>query len=155
GRLGKPEIGCHPGPLSFYLLSPVYRLLVGSYWALRVSTMTLNALAIISALVIARRRAGIWAVIATGLAIVFLELGFGLLVLTEPWNPHLPIFWFVPFLLALWCVLSGDVRMLPVLLAIGCFCAQTHIPYAPVCGALGLLAFVSVAIRAVRMRQSG
>jgi hypothetical protein len=31
GPMGNDQ-GSHPGPLSFYLLAPVYRLLGGSYW---------------------------------------------------------------------------------------------------------------------------
>jgi hypothetical protein len=101
GGVGRPEaLGSHPGPLSFYLLAPVYRMLGGSYWALRVSTAAFQAAAIVLALWIVRRRAGTPAVIATGAMIALLELGYGLLVLTEPWNPPLPVLWFVVFLAA-------------------------------------------------------
>lgn len=55
GRLGRLQNASHPGPLGFYLLAPLYRLLGSSYFALRVSTATLNAAAIVSALLIARR----------------------------------------------------------------------------------------------------
>ena len=35
GRIGNfPEQGSHPGPLSFYLLAPTYRLLGSTSWAL-------------------------------------------------------------------------------------------------------------------------
>jgi hypothetical protein len=155
GRLGNPEIASHPGPLGFYALAPLYRLLGGSFWALRVSTAALNAVAMLSALLLARRRAGSPGVIAAGVVLGVLELGFGLLVLTEPWNPYLPIFWFVPFLLGLWCIVSGDVWMLPVTVAIGSFCAQTHIPYAASCGGLWLLGFATVVVSAMKARSRG
>src|SRR5262245_57287287 len=78
GPMGNDQ-GSHPGPLSFYLLAPVYRLLGVSYWALRVSTVALNAAAIACALLIAQRRAGLAGVLAAGLGIASLQLGFGLL----------------------------------------------------------------------------
>src|SRR5688572_2580973 len=53
GRLGTAETGIqsasHPGPLPFYALAPVYRLLGASYWALRASTLVLHAAAILTA----------------------------------------------------------------------------------------------------------
>ncbi|HEX7669721.1 MAG TPA: hypothetical protein VF395_09070, partial [Polyangiaceae bacterium] len=152
GRLG--PAGCHPGPLSFYLLAPVYRLLGGSYWALRVSTAAFNALAIAGALILARRTAGAAGVIGAGIAIGILELGFGLMILTEPWNPHLPVLWFATFLLAVWAVTAGSARTLPFALATGSLCAQTHIPYAAMCGGLGFLAFTWVLAQTFRAHDA-
>jgi hypothetical protein len=157
GRLAvPPDVGCHLGPASFYLLAPVYRLLGASYFALRVSHVTLNAGAIVLALWLARRRAGTPGVLALGVVLGMLMLGFGLQVLTEPWNAFLPTLWFVPFLLATWSVLDGDEKLLPVAAALACICGQTHIPYLPVCGALGVLAALVVLGRwagAVRRRN--
>jgi hypothetical protein len=154
GRLGRLQNASHPGPLGFYLLAPVYRLLGSSYFALRVSTATLNAAAIVSALLIARRRGGAGAVIAAGLGLAFLELGYGLLMLTEPWNPHLPLLWFSVFLLAVWSVLAGDFRLLSAAAVSGSICAQNHVPYIPMCGGLGLVAFGFVAVSIARKWQS-
>ena len=40
GRIGTyPDQGSHPGPLSFYLLAPTYRLLGSSSWALEAGTV--------------------------------------------------------------------------------------------------------------------
>jgi hypothetical protein len=148
GRFGEgiENIGSHPGPLCFYLLAPLYRLLGGSYWALRVSTATITAVAIVCALLIANRRAGIAAVFVTGLGLVLLELGFGLRVLTEPWTPHVPVPWFVVFLLAVWSVAADDPWMLPVAAASASLCAQTHLTYLAVCGAIGLLVLLPFVI---------
>ncbi len=156
GRAGRIETpGSHPGPLSFYLLAPVYRMLGGSYWALRVSTAAFQAAAIVCALLIAHRRAGAPAVIAAGVMIALLELGYGLLVLTEPWNPHLPVLWFVVFLLAVWSVACDDPWMLPVAAASASLCAQTHLPYVPVCGGLGVVALLPFAASWAQARRRG
>ena len=148
GRLAQwPETGCHPGPLSFYLLAPVYRLFGTSFWALRVSTAALNGLALGFALWMVRRRAGTPGVLAAGAVLILIEIGFGLVVLTEPWNPHLPVLWYAAFLLAIWSVFDGDAKLLPLAVFFGTICAQTHIPYVSLCGALAAFAFVFVCVR--------
>ncbi|HEV3225362.1 MAG TPA: hypothetical protein VGZ52_00950, partial [Acidimicrobiales bacterium] len=50
--------GSHPGPLSFYALAPVYRLLGASAFSLQAATVVLNAGAVLVALALARRRGG-------------------------------------------------------------------------------------------------
>jgi hypothetical protein len=156
GRVGAPMgYGSHPGPLSFYSLAPVYRLWGGSYWALRVSMASLNALAIIATLLIANRRAGMPGVLMAGAAVGLLELGYGLPRLTEPWNPHLPLLGFVVCLMGVWSVACDDLDMLPVVAFSACFCAQTHIPYLPVCGALGLVSAILAVASWVRARRRG
>jgi hypothetical protein len=145
GRLGRyPEVGSHPGPLAFYLLAPLYWVLGGSYWALRTATLALHAGAILGALLLARRRAGAAGVIAVGIVLAIIEVAFGLLVLSEAWNPNLPVLWFFTFLLAVWSVIDGDVKLLPLVAAIASLCAQTHIPYLGVCGLLSAVAFAVV-----------
>ena len=59
GRIGPSlaEQGSHPGPLSFYLLTPFYRLFGSSAWAMQAATVVLNLAALGTALVIAVRRA--------------------------------------------------------------------------------------------------
>ena len=48
GRLGDDKPGSHPGPLSFYLLAPLYRVMGGTYWALRFSQLALNGAVIVA-----------------------------------------------------------------------------------------------------------
>jgi len=49
---------------------------------------------------------------------------------------------FIVFLLALWSVDDDDLPLLPVTVAAGSFCAQTHVPYLGL--TLGLGRFVAV-----------
>jgi hypothetical protein len=156
GRIGPTlDPGNHPGPLSFYLLAPMYRMLGGSYWALEVSTLVLHCMAIVLVVWIARRRAGLPGAMAAGMLLATLELGYGLLVLTEPWIPHLPLLWFVVFLGAVWSVACGDPWLLPLAAASGSLCAQTHLAYLAVCGGLGVFAFVLVTASWARARWHG
>jgi hypothetical protein len=151
GRLGPAgHPASHPGPLGFFLLVPVYRLLGSSAWALQASAAFLNAIAIALAVFVAWRRRSSAVVGMAGVGIALLMQGFGLALLTEPWNPNMPVLWFAAFLVAVWSVICRDVVMMPVVVTTASICAQTHIPYVPVCGALGALAALATALLIVR-----
>jgi hypothetical protein len=145
GRIGPSlmEQGSHPGPLSFYLLAPVYRVLGSSSWAMLAGAIALNLGALGASLAIAARRGGTRLVIAVAALLALLCLGYGLTALTQPWNPYLPLLWWVVFLLAVWSVACGDVVMLPVAVAAGSLCAQTHVPYLGLAVGLGAVAVVA------------
>jgi hypothetical protein len=152
GRIGETlqEQGSHPGPASFYALAPTYRLLGSSAWALQVGTLVIHAAAIGAALVLARRRGGAIAVATVALGIAVLVTGLGPGPLTEPWNPYLPLLWWVTLLLALWSVASDDLVGLPVAVVAGSFCAQTHVPYLLLSVGLGGAAAAWLVVRVRR-----
>ena len=154
GRIGPSlaEQGSHPGPLSFYLLAGPYRALGSSAWAMQAGTVVLNLLAVAAALAMAARRGGARLVIAVGAVVALLTAGYGLSLLTLPWNPYLPLLWWLVFLLAVWSVLCGDVAMLPVAVFAGSFAAQTHVPYVGLTAGLAVLA---VGGAAVAWRRAG
>ncbi|MET0909208.1 MAG: hypothetical protein ABWZ99_07040, partial [Ilumatobacteraceae bacterium] len=132
GRIGEyPNQGSHPGPLSFYLLAPTYRLLGASSWAMEAGTVAIHLLAIAAALWIGQRRLGWKGVAAVGAVVALVIHGYGQVTLTQPWNPYLPLLAWILVLLATWAVLCGDDRMLIPLVAGATFCAQTHVPYLP------------------------
>lgn len=148
GRIGTfQHQGSHPGPLSFWVLAPFYRLFGSSAWAMQAATAASNALAIGLSLVIARRRGG--ATLFFGLAAALGALLYfdGPSVLTQAWNPYLPMTWFVVFVLGVWSVLCDDLGPLPIAAFAGTFCLQTHISYLGLVGGLGGLALAWIAWR--------
>jgi len=148
GRIGTlAQQGSHPGPLSFYVLAPTYRLLGSSAWALQVATFVIHAVAMGVALVIAARRGGARLVLAVSVLLAVLSAGYGGGVLTEPWNPYLPLLWWVVVLLGVWSVLDGDVAMFPVVVLAGSFCGQTHVPYLGLTLGLGALSSLALGAR--------
>jgi len=156
GRLGPPEDrGSHPGPMSFVALAPVYRLAGSSPWALQVATVVLHLTAIAATLWIAHRRGGPWLVVVFATAATVLLRFYGAGLLTEPWNPYLPMLWWVVFIMAVWSVVEDDVAVLPVAVAAGSLCAQTHISYVGLVAVLGGWAVVTVAARTWRLRARG
>ncbi|MEY2422880.1 MAG: hypothetical protein QOI95_2947 [Acidimicrobiaceae bacterium] len=141
GRIGTGgQQGSHPGPLSFYALAPTYRLFGSSAFSLQVASLVVQSGAIVVALLIARRRGGTGLVLGVGAMLALLVTGFGVTALTEPWNPYLPVLWWVVVLLAAWSVACGDIKLLPVVVVAGSFCAQTHVPYLALCLGIGGLA---------------
>lgn len=138
GRIGTlEEQGSHPGPLSFWLLTPTYRLLGSSAWALQAAAVVLNIAAMGLSLAIARRRGGLRCVLTVGAVLATMCTAYGLSVLTEPWNPYMPLLWWVAFLLGAWSVAVGDWRVLPVTVGAASFAAQTHLPYLGLTTVLG------------------
>lgn len=147
GRIGPTlyEQGSHPGPLSFYLLAPLYRLFGSSSWAMQAATAVLNLAALAAGLAVARRRGGTRLVVAVAALMSLLMAGYGIAVLVEPWNPYMPLLWWLVFLLAVWSVACGDLAMLPVAVFAGSFCAQTHVPYLGLTLGVGAIAVAAMA----------
>ncbi|HQZ36394.1 MAG TPA: hypothetical protein PK020_18350 [Ilumatobacteraceae bacterium] len=130
GRIGTfPNQGSHPGPLSFYLLAPVYRLLGSTAYSLLVGAAIINVGAAWTAVWVAQRRGGRRLVLGVGAVVMVLMAWLGASVLTQPWNPYLPLVSFVVVLLSTWAVLDGDHRMLIPLVVAATLGAQTHVPY--------------------------
>ena len=151
GRIGEyPDQGSHPGPLSFYLLAPTYRLLGETSWSLEVGTVVVHVAAITVALWIGWRRGGWKGVAVVAALLAILVRGYGQVILTQPWNPYLPVLPWIVVLLAAWAVLCGDDLMSIPLVAFATLCAQTHVPYLTLAVGLVVLGLGAAIVRAVR-----
>ena len=140
GRIGNfPDQGSHPGPLAFYALAIVYKLSGSSAHGLEYATVLLSLSAIITALWLAKRRGGLAMAGAVAAVLAIVMLRYGPLLLTQPWNPYLPLLpWFVVLICA-WSVLDRDpVGWLPFAF-FGTLSAQTHVPYVGLVGGVGVL----------------
>ncbi|HXH55688.1 hypothetical protein [Iamia sp.] len=144
GRIGEfgPDGGSHPGPLSFWSLAIVYRVLGAGAWTLNASTAVLNIIAMGLTLWMARRRGGTPVMVAAAVLLIVLTTAYGTYALTLPWNPYLPILWWVTAMVAAWSLLCGDLPTLPVAVFATSFCLQTHISYV---GLGSVLALIGVA----------
>ncbi len=145
GRIGNLVVqGSHPGPISFWALWPFYKISGGTAWAMEAATTALNVLAIGVVLWMTRRRGGIGLLFGMAAAIAVLMRFYGPEVLTQPWNPYLPVVWWLVFIVAVWSILCDDFAMLPVAVLAGNFCMQTHISYVGLVLGLGAVGAVSV-----------
>ncbi len=140
GRIfGYGTQGSHPGPLSFYLLAPVYRLAGSSSWALNLSDAVINVAVVAAILWVAHRRAGLRGALALAAGLAFLMRLYSTAVLVYPWNPYMPVLFWVLFLVCVWSVLCDDVALLPVAVFAGSLCAQTHVPYVALVGGMSVV----------------
>ncbi|MFP5489020.1 MAG: hypothetical protein ACLGHQ_12020, partial [Acidimicrobiia bacterium] len=130
GRIGDfPDQGSHPGPWSFYLVAPFYRLAGSSAWGMELASVVINSVCVALLVVMGHRRFGApGAVVLAAIAAVAVR-GYGLTVLTHPWNPYFPVLLWLVALVATWCVLVGDRWFAPVATAASVVAAQTHVPY--------------------------
>lgn len=146
GRIGTlARQGSHPGPLSFWALAPIYRLFGASAWAMQVATATLNLVAIGATLLIARRRGSVRVVLGVGAALALLVAFYGPSLLTQAWNPYMPMMWFLVVVVGVWSVLCDDLTWLPFTTFAAIFCLHTHISYLGLVGGLGATAALWIA----------
>lgn len=157
GRFGTFGVdqGSHLGPASFYATAPVHRLLGSTSWALQAAAAAVQLVAVGMALWLARRRGGVGLVLAVAAVLAILMRSYGAHLLTEAWIPHLPVLWWVVFILAVWLVLCDDLAVLPVAVGTGSFCLQSHISYAGPIVVTGAVAAVAVLgrLRSERRRR--
>lgn len=123
------EIGSHPGPMAFYVLWPAYMLLGADGWALQGASLLLQAVAAGLVVWVAFRRGGTGLAVAATGALLLLIHGLGTDRMATPWNPNLPVLWWMLTLLAVWSVLVGDLVLLPVAAVAVTFCMQAHVSY--------------------------
>lgn len=153
GRIGPfGHQGSHPGPISFYALWPFYELFGASSWAMEAASVALHVVAIGVMLWIANRRAGLRLMLGLAAVLAVLLRAFGAVILTQAWNPYLPVLWWLVFLLAVWAILCDDLVLLPVAAFAGSFCAQTEVAYLGLCVGLGLIAVAVAGVRAYQRR---
>lgn len=145
--------GSHPGPLSFYVMWPIYRLFGSSAWAMQVAAAGLNVMALGVVLWVVSWRRSIAVLVGTAGALALLTYAYGAEALTKAWPPYTPMLWWIVLLIASWCVLCNDIRALPVAVFAGCFCVQTHSSYVVLAAGLITLALASIWFTALRRRH--
>lgn len=145
GRIGKfgKNTGSHPGPISFFSMAVFYRLAGAGSFGLHAAVAALNTIALGLVLWLSRRRGGPPAMVGMAAILLVLTTAYGMQALTLPWNPFLPILWWVVALVAVWSLLCADLAMLPVAVFAITFCTQTHISYLGMGGAMAVVGAVA------------
>jgi hypothetical protein len=119
----------HPGPAMFYALALPYRLAGGNSADLWIGALLINAAAVATMALIAKRLGGTALMMLTLLGCVILMRTLGADFLRNPWNPYLPVLSFGALIFLVWAMACGEAWALPVAAAVATFCAQTHISY--------------------------
>lgn len=126
----------HPGPLMFWLLAPLWRLLGADPGAMYAAGAIANLLGLTALVVLARRFGGRRLLAVTAVAALLIVAAAGG-VMADPWNPYLAMVPFAVLLLAAASLADGDLVMVPLALGLGSFLVQTHVGYAPLVAIIG------------------
>lgn len=156
GRIGEfPDQGSHPGPWSFYLVAPFYRLAGSSAWGLELGSVAVNVAAVAGLVALGARRFGSRGALCFAALAAVAVRGYGFNVLTHPWNPYFPVLLWLLTLVAAWLVLDGDGAWAPLVVAGAVVAAQTHVPYLVSAIAIVALVLGAVGLRARTGRPGG
>ncbi len=144
----------HPGPALYYVLAGPYRLFGTSAAAMMAGALLINAAAVLGMAAIARRLAGSRAAVLLLLMLTLLTRALGADYLRDPWVCYIPVLAFGACCLLVWAAVSGEYWALPAAVAVGSFCAQTHVGYVPLTGGLVVVGFAGAWLDA-RRRDRG
>ena len=155
GRIGSfPDQGSHPGPWSFYVIAPFYRLAGATAWGMEFGSVAINSACAAILIALGRRRFGLrGAIVFAALAAVAVR-GYGLTVLTQPWNPYFPVLLWLVALVAAWFVVSGDHSLAALVVVTSTVAAQTHVPYLVSAIALNCLVLAWLGWEVLRARRA-
>ena len=154
---GFPRNAFHPGPLHFYLMAPVVRLLGLTAGMLAVSVLVTGSSVLVAAWAVFRQlgaRAGAFAAVL--LALIVFTTGPGSLVF--PVSSNISGYPLLTGAVLVWCLLAGDDRLLPLAVVFLSFAGQAHLAVSPTVAILGAATVVGLAVhwrRAVTPGGSG
>ena len=144
----------HPGPLLFDWLAIPVRLFGGND-GVAIGIGTLNCVAIIGAAWVAFRRGGLLLLVPAMIVASGLAWSLGSELLFEPWQPHALLLPFLCFLFLAWALVDGDLWLLPVAVGAGSLLVQTHVSYAYLVPALGIVGVIGLGLRLRRRVKDG
>jgi hypothetical protein len=120
----------HPGPLMFWLMSLISGPAGGAPWATRIGGAVLQGVALALLAWLAWRR-GLRMLLAAAAVTAATYSAAGPLLVRDPWNPNVPVAFFILFLFLTAFVATGSFRLLIAMVAVGSFAVQTHVSYTP------------------------
>ena len=157
----------HPGPLYFYLLSAVHRVIGDGGRTEFIGVALINLAASLGAVWVVRRHAGRWPALWAALCIALLALsesslantfgersGSPIGVLLSPWNPFVVLFPLILFGVLCAVGATGSWKSLIGAALVGTFTVQTDIATLPIVAVLLFAGVLRAAIRAYRQSSS-
>ena len=141
----------HPGPLLFDVVALPVRLFGGAV-GIALAIAALNIAVVWAVGFVTARTGGPTAAIIAQVITAGLVWTLGSELLYDPWQPNVLVLPFWLLMCTVWAVIDDDVVLLPLAVAVGSFCMQTHLGYlflVPI-----LLAFALVVV-VLRRRRGG
>ena len=136
----------HPGPLLFDLVALPVRLFGGAAGiALAVAALNIAVVWLVGW--VAARTGGPTAAIVAQVVTAGIAWTLGSELLYDPWQPNVLVLPFWLLMITVWAVLDDDVVLLPLAVAVGSFCMETHLGYLFLVPILLAFALVVVVLR--------
>ena len=158
GLVGRFDVdglqAAHPGPLSWFMMWPIHRLAGASSSALLMASVAIHLTAVVTLVWIVARRRRLGLLLLVTVAVAVVARGYGIIVISEVWNPHLPVLWWLVYVFAAWSVLCGDRALVLVMAFAGSLCVQTHVSYFGPVVALSVLVLAAMTLEAIRKPAS-
>jgi hypothetical protein len=130
------------GPMLFWLLAPAAH--VGAPQSFVWTMAVVNTASIVLAVALARRRGGVWLMLATAAAVAVMTRSLTAADFYDIWNPAAPLMPFLALCFISWSLACGERRLAPLAVLLASFCVQCHDGYAFGCGGLLLVAAVGL-----------
>lgn len=135
----------HPGPIQFWILGLTTRVF-GSQAGMVLGAALINAAALVGTAWLAFRRGGVVLLALISVTLAGLVHSLTSASLHDVFNPELTTFPMLLTLMATWCVVVGDLRVAPVLVAAASIAGQIHLAGAGFVAPLVLTALVAVGL---------
>jgi hypothetical protein len=133
----------HLGPSEFYLLAVPERLL-GPQLGLLLGAGAITAAALLIAAWVALRRAGPGVALGVSVLLVLTTWSTGTAVLTDPISSNVGGYPLLAAAVLAWALLLGDIRLLPLAVAVISFAAQQHLAMVMPAAAVAVIAGAGV-----------
>lgn len=144
----------HPGPIEFYLLAPLVAVL-GPTVGVALGAGAINSAAFVAIGWLSFRRGGTPLMALSVLATLAMSRSLGGNLLHDPVSSNVGTMASFALLYSAWCLIAGDLRTIPVFVAIGTFTLQDHLAYLGT-GTPLVLATIGIGIAwIVRARRAG
>lgn len=141
----------HPGPLHFYVMAVPVRVLGSAIGMLGVSVAITGGAVLLTAWAVFRQL-GRTAGVLTALALGTITFTTGAASLVNPVSSNIAGYPLLCSVVLLWCLVCGDLRLLPLATAVVSFAAQQHLSVLP---ALGVATTIGVGACAVAWGRDG
>lgn|GEM_PF-685042 len=130
------------GPLLYWLLAPAAH--IGAPQSFVYTMAAVNVACVLAAVALARRRGGVWLMLAAAAAIALMCRSIAANNFYDIWNPSAGLFPLLALIFLCWSLACGDYRLLPVTVLVGSFelqCEDAFIPPSLAALAVGLGGF--------------
>jgi hypothetical protein len=153
-RYGKDIYTYHPGPFEFYLIAVPIRLF-GMRAGPLFTAAGINLSAVLIALWVLYRRAGIAVMLWAGVLIQLVIWSAGTSVLVDTLSSNMPMYSVLCTAVLCWALIEGDYRLLPLTALVASYAAQQHLAATSLVGVIVLFALAFLVVTVIVRTRRG